>query len=691
MLGLASGWRSRLRSLGFRIVAPVVAMTFVLGIGLYVTVLRSVSDFAHERIQEDLASSSREIYSVFDAALQNLLVVSPGDPVAMRIKQGRALGDVEEYLQRNNLNAVIYHGGNGEILLGKGLPIDASQIVAQAPREGTVAQRSFAGTAHYVRHFRFDLWDWHVVLMRDGAVYASLVDDVRASYLHVGITLLAACALLVYYLKRVVHDPIRAIVASILAGGLPHYRGTRELEFLSDSVRAMTERQRREQQEVSYQASHDALTGLVNRREFERRLDLLLDKPGSNAAAHTVLYLDLDQFKIVNDSCGHIAGDELLKQLTSRLKGRVRHDDTLARLGGDEFGILLENCPPERGASIAELLRVTVSEFQFVWQGKAFVVGASIGLVSFGDEGFSRADVMRLADAACYVAKDDGRNRIHVYRPEDDALAQRHREMSWVGRIRAALDEDRFVLHAQKILALGADEDAEHHEVLVRMIDEDGRLVPPMAFIPSAERYNLMPALDRRVVQMTFAHWQAHCAASQPRRHFSVNLSGASLSDESFLPYVREQFERYAVLPSAICFEITETAAIANLVQATVFIRSLKAMGCRFALDDFGSGMSSFAYLKQLDVDFLKIDGAFVKDILTDPIDRAMVESINHIGHVMGVRTIAEFVENDAILHELRAIGVDYAQGYGIGKPQPLLPAAPLRAAPMLSVSAYAA
>ena len=424
-------------------------------------------------------------------------------------------------------------------------------------------------------------------------------------------------------------------------------------------------------EKMSHLAAHDALTGLVNRREFERRLELAIVSAAATGKQHSVLYLDLDQFKVVNDTCGHVAGDELLRQLTAVLLERLRQSDLLARLGGDEFGVLLESCGTEPALRIADLLRKTIGEFHFVWEDKVFPIGVSIGLVTFSDGGITMPDVLRMADSACYVAKDKGRNRVHVYTEENAELVARHGQMGWIARIHHALDGDRFVLYFQPIQALDAARHGPHYELLLRMLGEDGELIAPMAFIPAAERYGLMPLLDRWVIRHALASHAPRHPPGAPAGTCAINLSGTSIGDESFLPFVLQQFAESGVPPSEICFEITETAAIANLGQASALIRELKAIGCKFSLDDFGSGMSSFTYLKHLPVDYLKIDGSFVKDMIDDPIDRAMVESINHIGHVMGLHTIAEFVESPAIMVALREIGVDYAQGYAIGRPQP--------------------
>ncbi|MGB5475202.1 MAG: EAL domain-containing protein [Gammaproteobacteria bacterium] len=427
-------------------------------------------------------------------------------------------------------------------------------------------------------------------------------------------------------------------------------------------------------QKMEYLATHDPLTGLVNRREFERRLGSAMEAMSARGRDCALCYLDLDQFKVVNDTCGHVAGDELLRQLATILHGRLRKQDTLARLGGDEFGVLFLDCSMQRAVNIAHEMLGEIQDFRFVWEDKNFAVGASIGMVALTEDIADTAEALSAADAACYLAKDAGRNRVHIYEQDDKELTQRKGEMQWVSRIRDALDRRQFVLVGQLIKPVRADSDAGGTglEVLVRMLDDTGNIILPGAFLPAAERYNLIVALDRWVVEETLQHLGRHADLLGRLEFCTINLSGSSFGDDDFLAFMVDQLDRTRVPAGKLCFEITETAAVANLSKAIHFIRTLKEYGCRFALDDFGSGMSSFTYLKNLPVDFLKIDGNFVRDMARDPIDRAMVTAIHQVGSVMGIRTIAEFVENEEILAALREIGVDYAQGFGQSRPEPL-------------------
>ena len=447
------------------------------------------------------------------------------------------------------------------------------------------------------------------------------------------------------------------------------------------------------ERELIFLASHDPLTGLINRREFETNLRRAIRTARTERREHVLLYLDLDEFKVVNDTCGHLVGDELLKQVTAILRARLRRGDLLARLGGDEFGVLLEDCPLERSKEIAEEIRRTVREFRFCWRERIFEVGVSIGLVPIHGDSGDLAHVLSGADAACYVAKDRGRNCVHQYEVDDTAVAERHGEMQWVHRINRAFEDSRFRLYYQTIEPIvsrrkptpggGPEEDVRPQpepvpemmcEIFIRMLDRQGKVLAPSAFIAAAERYHLIHTLDRWVVK-TALRALAEAQRREERRPllFGVNLSGQSLSDPSFLPFVVQELAASGVDARQICFEITETAAISKLDSAMAFILRLREKGCRFVLDDFGSGLSSFAYLRDLPVDFLKIDGEFVRGMVDDRVKRALVESIHQIGHVMGIRTIAECVENRQTLEALQEIGVDYAQGYFVSRPQPLI------------------
>ncbi len=432
---------------------------------------------------------------------------------------------------------------------------------------------------------------------------------------------------------------------------------------------------RRMSETIDYQASHDTLTGLSNREHFSKKLDGLITECKSNGKTHALIYLDIDQFKVINDTCGHVAGDELLRHTTQVIRTVVRASDLGARLGSDEFGVLLENISPERAQYIAERLRARLNHEKFVWEPKIFTISSSIGLVQINSHCKDIYTVLANADDACFVAKELGGNRIQVYEDDESVFLQRRGEMEWITKIKSALEEDRMRLYFQPIIPILDPGKQRKCEILIRMRDTDNSLVMPADFLPAAERYNLMPDIDRWVVTTTFeAYSNIMSNGSDLKGYvFCINLSGTSMVDQELLTYVRTELERTRVPPEAFCFEVTETAAIGNITSASQFISDMRALGCTFSLDDFGSGFSSFSYLKNLPVDYLKIDGSFVKDMHTDPINHAMVEAINNLGKLMKVETIAEFVGNPTIVENLREIGVDYAQGYEVGKPQPLI------------------
>ena len=433
-------------------------------------------------------------------------------------------------------------------------------------------------------------------------------------------------------------------------------------------------------QQLLWQASHDALTGLVNRREFERRLTELIDTARAQEREHALVFMDLDNFKAVNDTCGHTAGDELLRQLTSVMLSRMRGSDTLARLGGDEFGALLESCPFDQALRIANAMRETVREFRFVWEAKTFSVGVSIGLVPITAESGTLSRVLSLADACCYEAKSKGRDRVQVYRPHESEVADKDTELQVVSQINQAFELGRFRLYRQRIVPLGpgAPQHA-NYEILVRMIDRAGNLVPPTGFMPAAERYNLLTSIERWVISslIEYLHnqWSSGVLKQEAseRGWYSVNLSGTSINDKSLPDFLRNLLRRYELPAGLLCFEITETTAISNLNTAAELMHELKAMGCRFALDDFGTGMSSFAYIKYLPLDVLKIAGTFITDMAVDPMDYAIVDAVNRISHILGMQTVAESVENAETLAKITALKIDYAQGYFIAPPEALL------------------
>ena len=429
-------------------------------------------------------------------------------------------------------------------------------------------------------------------------------------------------------------------------------------------------KERRLHRALHYQASHDALTGLINRREFESRLTAAVEgaRQGSGSV-HALLYLDLDQFKLVNDTCGHPAGDQLLKQITGVLQSRLRSGDTLARLGGDEFGILLPGCGIDQAQRVAETLRQAIRDYRFMWRDGSMAVGVSIGIVEITRETPNAANVMSAADVACYAAKDQGRNRVQLYHPEN--VPERHREMLWVSKLTRACDESRFEFFYQPIVPIGANSaEREQFELVLRLRDDE-QLIAPAEFIPAAERYDVMPSIDRWVVRQALDRFVHRTGTGTKPYTIALNLSGTSLNDERFLEFLIAELSGRDLGVGAVCFEITETAAIANLGNAAYFMREIKARGCHFALDDFGSGLSSFMYLKTLPVDYLKIDGQFVENITRDPVDRSMVEAISQVGKAMGIHTIAERVESAEVMQELGRLGIGFAQGFFVAPPRP--------------------
>jgi diguanylate cyclase (GGDEF)-like protein/PAS domain S-box-containing protein len=456
---------------------------------------------------------------------------------------------------------------------------------------------------------------------------------------------------------------------TLLLSGKPIFDNRGEFQGYRGVGRDVT-KERHIAQLMNHQAKHDALTGLVNRREFMHRLENALAHSKRDGASYVLCYLDLDQFKIVNDTVGHAAGDALLKELAGILCSRLRTRDTLSRVGGDEFALLLENCQLDSGMQIAESLLAVLADFRFQWEDREFPVGASIGVVSISDKTETALQVLTQADLACYTAKDLGRNRIYTYNAEDRELSRMENQMALVSKLQMALIDDQFVLYRQPICSL-RDGHVEHYEILLRLKDSMNKILSPRNFIPAAERYGLMKEIDRWVIEHALSAY-AHQYGNASTARFSINLSGNSLNDEGLLQWILKLFKHFKVPPDRICFEITETAAIRNLNQAKQLINALRAEGCRFALDDFGSGLSSFAYIKYLPVDYLKIDGSFVADMGQDTTASAMVSAINEMGHVLGIQTVAEHVENTTTLEAMRDIKGDHVQGFAIGEPTPL-------------------
>jgi diguanylate cyclase (GGDEF)-like protein len=467
-----------------------------------------------------------------------------------------------------------------------------------------------------------------------------------------------------------------------LANSRKHYASTRQLLFILTGIallfstlvaHSVIVRVSEKNRQLAYQATHDALTGLINRREFEIRVERAINHARVQAATHALLYLDLDQFKIVNDTCGHAAGDELLQQLAQILLSTVRHRDTLSRLGGDEFGMLLENCPLDKAIEIANGLLKAIEGFQFSWSDSTFTLGISIGVVPIDRSTMDIATAMSAADSACYIAKESGRNQVQIAHMGDRRLQERHGEMQWVARLNSALEKDQFVLYYQPVIACAKkSRPGKHMEILVRLLDHDGTIIAPGAFLPAAEKYNLVTSIDRWVIEHSFIWLAENSRSGNQNITLALNLSGQTIGNPDMLKFIIDKTEETGASPKQVIFEVTETAAITNITSATSFMLTLRGCGFRFSLDDFGSGLSSFTYLKKLPVDFLKIDGVFIRDILSDPVDYAMVKSIGELGHLLGKETIAKFVETIELSDELHKMGIDHVQGHAFGKPQPL-------------------
>ncbi|MBI4977584.1 MAG: EAL domain-containing protein [Spirochaetes bacterium] len=421
--------------------------------------------------------------------------------------------------------------------------------------------------------------------------------------------------------------------------------------------------------ELTYQSSHDTFTGLLNRREMEYRMESLLESARDEGKTHALCYLDIDMFKVINDTAGHTAGDRLILTVTSIINAQFPDASAIGRTGDDDFCILLADCDIATASDRANRLREEINRTRFEHEHNVFVIRVSIGVIPIDRDSASVDSIFTIADEACYIAKENGGNRIHVYSANDKVFAIRHAEMQWIARITETVEENRFVLYRQRIASTSGSGE-ERYEVLLRMIDRDGSMVFPLSFIPALERYHIMPTVDRWVIANAFSTFREKPAATISQSMMSINVSALSLNDPTFADFIFSELEKNNLDGKAVCFEITETAAIRNVTAAVKFIRDLRTVGCRFALDDFGAGLSSFNYLKNLPVDYLKIDGHFIKYLFDDPVYLAIVESINSIGHVMGMKTVAEYVETKELLDKITEIGIDYSQGYYIAKPE---------------------
>ncbi len=475
---------------------------------------------------------------------------------------------------------------------------------------------------------------------------------------------------------------VQANSRAVLSANQQHYQGTRKLLFTLVGIalvfcilvaRIVIQRISAKNQKLNYEASHDSLTGLINRRGFEKRVKRAIEQARTQSQTHTLLHLDLDQFRLINETYGQQAGDELLQQLSQLLQSSVRQRDTLSRLGADEFGMLLENCPLERAVQIANNLLSAVERFQFTWNDSSFTPSISIGMVPINRNTSGLEKILGAADSACYIASQAGHNQLQIAHLGDPDLQEQHSQMQWASRLTRALEEDHFALYFQQISACdGNPRHDKHIEILLRMIDDDGLAVTPAAFLPAGEKHQMAAEIDRWVIRNALSWLAQENACNHWPIRITINLSGQSINDAGMLKYIIDQKNEHGVKPEQVCFEITETAAITNIATATSFMLTLRGCGFRFSLDDFGGALSSFIYLKKLPVDYIKIDGTFTRDIMTDPIDRAMVKSINVMGHLLGKQTIAEGIETKDVADELKRIGVDYVAGYAYNQPKPL-------------------
>lgn len=643
----------RLRSLKLRIAVTV----FVLELAMLSMVLWQTQHFAYERARQHIQTQDDTIVQLLSEVSHTALLTTEFSEI---------LPMFEEAASNPHLIELRLYDRRDRVIAGSALNLLGERPDSEAESHDTYWRRhpiEGAGGTLGKLHVRFS----------DGELNAAYAENMRLGIsiaalgmLVVAIAGIAFGHLLTRRLEQVIEQTRR------FAAGEMEVRtevgGNDEITELAEAFNHMAAQISGSFSRIAHLAYHDSLTGLTNRVEFDQRLERAVDSAHRDAHQHALLYLDLDQFKIVNDTCGHDAGDHLLVELADRLSSVLRNRDTVARLGGDEFGVLLEHCSLSEARQVAEKLREAVQEFRFTWNGRSFRIGVSIGLVPIHAGCESGKKLLSLADMACYAAKDMGRNAVRVVDANDDDIELRATEMRWVPRIQEAMEQDRFEMHAQAIARVDDPRRRPFAEFLLRLRDSDGSLTLPGAFLPAAERFGLMQALDRHAISLAMRHVAACPVERRPQMAF-INLSALSLGDSEVYEHIRRELANHALSPNGFCFEITETAAVNNFNKATQFIAKVRQLGCAFALDDFGSGMCSFTYLKSLPVDFVKIDGSFITNLLDNPVDRSIVEAINAIAHQANFATIAEFVEGPQVLQALREMGIDYAQGYVFERP----------------------